>query len=306
MRIKGTVNVLLVEDNPGDAMIINQMFKQIHNIQSNIIHAKRLSEGLEALRNRDFHIVLLDLQLPDSRGIGTFNQVHEIAPDIPIIILTGLEDEDFAIDIVGEGAQDYLIKGQVDSKLLWRSITYSIERKHTEHQLRESEEKYRLMVEKIHSGIFFVDSGNKLTYVNKQMAKMLGFTVKEMLNQDISHFTNSEGESCFKKHLKKASEGKSLEKSAHIYEMELLNKDQTSVWVLVSTNPMFKSNGEYLGAISIMTDISSRKGIEKSLMETIIEKDRDFFMVMGNMVEAMKPLIQNTMHNPFEYDTKFT
>ncbi|WP_243687328.1 hypothetical protein [Methanobacterium formicicum] len=55
-----------------------------------------------------------------------------------------------------------------------------------------------------------------------------------------------------------------------------------------------------------MTDISSRKGIEKSLMETIIEKDRDFFMVMGNMVEAMKPLIQNTMHNPFEYDTKFT
>jgi len=97
-----------------------------------------------------------------------------------------------------------------------------------------------------------------------------------------------------------------LEKSAHIYEMELLNKDQTSVWVLVSTNPMFKSTGEYLGAISIMTDISSRKGIEKSLMETIIEKDRDFFMVIGNMVEAMKPLIQNTKHNPFEYDTKFT
>ncbi|CDG64973.1 MAG: two-component system, NarL family, sensor histidine kinase UhpB [Methanobacterium sp.] len=306
MKIKGTINVLLVEDNPGDALIIDQMFKQIHKIQSHIIHAKRLSEGLEALDSHDFHIILLDLQLPDSQGLDTFNQVHDVAPDIPIIILTGLEDENFAIDIMGEGAQDYLVKGEVDSKLLWRSITYSIERKHIEQRLRESEEKYRLIVEKIHSGIFFVDSNNKLTYVNKQMAKMLGFTAKEMINQDISCFTNPDGESCFKKHLKMAKKGKSLEKSAYIYELELLNKEQTSVWVLVSTNPMFNSAGEYLGAISIMTDISSRKGIEKSLMETIIEKDRDFFLVMGNMVEAMKPLIQNSMHSPFEYNTKLT
>nr|WP_319374780.1 PAS domain S-box protein [uncultured Methanobacterium sp.] len=310
MSIKGNINVLLVEDNPGDAVIINEMFREIPQIQFNIFHAQRLSEGAEALGENDFHIILLDLQLPDSQGPQTFNQIHNLAPEIPIIILTGLEDEDFAIEIVGEGAQDYLVKGQVDSKLLARCINYSIERKHIEHRLRESEEKYRLMVEKIHSGVFFVNSKNELSYVNNQMAKMLGFTVTEMLNKDISQFTNPEGESCFKKHLKKVKKGREFrEKLAKTYELEFLNKNGSSFWVLVSTNPLFKPSGEYLGAISIMTDISSRKGIEKSLMDAMIEKDRDFFMIMGNMVEAMKPLIQESNiknHVVEEFDIKFT
>ncbi|EKF86419.1 PAS domain S-box protein [Methanobacterium formicicum] len=310
MRIKGNINVMLVEDNPGDAVIINEMFREIPQIQFNIFHAQRLSEGVDAISKNDFHIILLDLQLPDSQGTQTFNQIHKLVPEIPIIILTGLEDEDFAIDIVGEGAQDYLVKGQVDSKLLARCINYSIERKHIEHQLRESEEKYRLMVEKIHSGVFFVDSQNQLSYVNKQMAKMLGFTVTEMLNKDISQFTNPEGESCFKKHLQKIKkEHEYRKKLAKTYELEFLDKKGSSLWVLVSTNPLFKSNGDYLGAISIMTDISSRKGIEKSLMDAMIEKDRDFFMIMGNMVEAMKPLIHKTNMKTStvdEFDDKFT
>jgi PAS domain S-box len=310
MKIKGPINVLLVEDNQGDAVIINEMFREIPQIEFNISHAKRLSEGLKTIDEDDFHIVLLDLQLPDSQGIETFNHVHQLAPEIPIIILTGLEDEDFALDIVGEGAQDYLVKGQVDQKLLARSIKYSIERKHIEGRLRESEEKYRLMVEKIHSGVFFVNSRNQLSYVNKQMARMLGFTVTEMLNKDISQFTNPEGESCFKKHLQKIKKGKDYPKKiAQTYELEFLNRKGSSLWVLVSTNPLFKPNGEYLGAISIMTDISSRKGIEKSLMDAMIEKDKDFFLIMGNMVEAMKPLIHKSQmrnHVVDEFDDKFT
>jgi len=310
MRIKEPINVLLVEDNPGDAVIINEMFREIPQIQFNIFHAQRLLEGLDALGENDFHIVLLDLQLPDSQGIETFNHIHNQAPEIPIIILTGLEDEDFAIDIVGEGAQDYLVKGQVDSKLLARCINYSIERKHIEYQLRESEERYRLMVEKIHSGVFFVDSRNQLSYVNKQMARMLGFKVNEMINKDISQFTNPEGESCFKKHLQKIKKGQEYPKKlAQTYELEFLNRKGSSIWVLVSTNPLFEPNGEYLGAISIMTDISSRKGVEKSLMDAMIEKDRDFFLIMGNMVEAMKPLIHSSNikgHVMDEFDDKFT
>jgi two-component system, NarL family, sensor histidine kinase UhpB len=311
MRINDSINVLLVEDNPGDAVIIKEMFREIPEINFKIFHTINLQEGLKSISNENFDIILLDLQLPDSAGIETFCGVNEVASEIPIIILTGLEDEKFAIEIVGEGAQDYLVKGQVDSKLLSRCINYSIERKHIERKLAESEEKYRLMVEKTHSGVFFVNSKNELSYVNKQMAKMLGFRVSEMINKNISNFTNPEGDSCFKDHLKSIRKGTKLRKKlAQTYELEFLRKDGSSLWVLVSTNPLYKQNSEYLGAISIMTDISSRKGVEKSLIDTMIEKDKDFFLIMANMVEAMKPLIQKDHilegHNLDGYNDKFT
>ncbi|NYB53116.1 MAG: PAS domain S-box protein [Methanobacteriaceae archaeon] len=318
--INNTIHVLLVEDNPGDASLIKEMFKDIPKIHFKIVHTIRLQDainiinapkGVEGSSLEKIDIVLLDLQLPDSDGIETFNRMNSIAPEIPIIILTGLEDEEFAIEIVGEGAQDYLVKGQFDSRLLARSINYSIERKQIERKLTESEEKYRLMVEKTHSGVFFVNSKNELSYVNKQMAKMLGFRVSEMINKNISNFTNPEGDNCFREHLDNMRHGTEIRKKlAQTYELEFLNRNGSSLWVLVSTNPLYNQKGEYLGAISIMTDISSRKGIEKSLIDTMIEKDRDFFLIMANMVEAMKPLIQKNHivegHQFNVYKDKFT
>ncbi len=311
MSTDNNLHILLVEDNPGDAIIIKEMFHEIPKINFKISHTIRLQEGMEATQKENFDLILLDLQLPDSEGIETFNRLNEIAAEIPIIILTGLEDEEFAIEIVGEGAQDYLVKGQFGSKLLARCINYSIERKQIERKLSESEEKYRLMVEKTHSGVFFVNSRNELSYVNKQMAKMLGFQVSEMINKNISKFTNQEGDSCFKEHLNSIRNGTEIRKKlAQTYELEFVNKNGSSLWALVSTNPLYKQNGEYLGAVSIMTDISSRKGVEKSLIDTMIEKDKDFFLIMANMVEAMKPLIQKNHivegQNFEDYNDKFT
>ena len=158
------IHILLIEDNPGDALIINEMLKEVYADNFVLDHFKRIKDGLEHV-NEDFDIMLLDLNLPDSQGIGTFNTMNMHAPEVPIIILTGLLDEDLAINIVSEGAQDYLVKGQIDKQLLSRSIKYSIERKHIEIDLRKSEEKYRSMVEKLESGLFLIDSQNKINYV---------------------------------------------------------------------------------------------------------------------------------------------
>lgn len=300
------IKVLLVEDNPGDTKLINEMFLEIPKIRFNISHTANLKDALKSLQHNDFDIVLLDLHLPDSHGMETFTNVQQVAAHIPIIILTGLEDEEFAIELVGEGSQDYLVKGQVDGIILARSIKYSIERKHILSKLRKSEEKYRSMIEKIHSGVFLINLRNQLSYVNREMAKMLGYNVKEMLNKDISNFIKPDGETIFNDHLhnitKRTNQKKNL---AQTYELEFIKKDGTTLWGLVSTNPVFKPNKQYLGAISIITDISSRKGIEKSLMTAMIEKDRDFFLIMGNMVEAMKPLIQEN-HEIIEFEDKFT
>ncbi|BDZ71604.1 PAS domain-containing response regulator [Methanobacterium petrolearium] len=300
------IKVLLVEDNPGDTALIREMFLEIPKISFNVSQAENLKDALDAAHHNHFDIILLDLHLPDSHGTRTFTSVQQVAPHIPIIILTGLEDEEFGIKLVGEGAQDYLVKGQVDSLILARSIKYSIERKHILSKLRENEEKYRSMIEKIHSGVFLINLRNQLSYVNREMAKMLGYNVKEMINKDISNFIKPDGESIFNDHLHNITKRtKEKENLAQTYELEFIKKDGTTLWGLVSTNPVFKPNKQYLGAISIITDISSRKGIEKSLMTAMIEKDRDFFLIMGNMVEAMKPLIQEN-HDVIEFEDKFT
>lgn len=241
----------------------------------------------------------MDLNLPDSQGIDTFNSMNKDAPELPIIILTGLLDEDLAINIVSEGAQDYLVKGQIDKQLLSRSIKYSIERKHIEIDLRKSEEKYRLMVEKLESGLFLIDAQNKINYVNSQMADMLGYTKDDLLNKNIFNFIEKNYRKVFKKHLKINDK--------HIgqtYEIQFINKNDTTLWFLVSTSPLYKVTGEYIGAISIMTDITARKGMEKSIMDAMVEKDKDFFYIMGNMVEAVKPLIQKEYVEDFQ--DKFT
>jgi len=294
----GNIRILLVEDNPGDAVIINEMLKEIYPKKFELVHFKRLEDSVQHV-NEEFDIVLLDLNLPDSRGIETFNIMNKNAPKMPIIILTGLLDEELAINIVAEGAQDYLVKGNIDKQLLSRSIKYSIERKRIEMDLRKSEEKYRIMVEKIESGLFLINSKNEINYVNSQMAGMLGYKIDELLNRDIYSLIKKNCRSVFKKHLQTKSKG-----IGQTYELQFLKNNGSSLWVLMSTNPLKKINGEYIGAISIMTDITARKGMEKSIMDAMIEKDKDFFFIMGNMVEAVKPLIQKDYVEDFQ--DKFT
>lgn len=300
------IKVLLIEDSPGDVVLIKEMFQEISKPSFKILEANNLTRGLDILKKEEFDVIILDLNLPDCHGTLTFSTVQQLTPQTPIIILTGLKDEDIAIDLVGDGAQDYLVKGQVDSRILIQSIKYSIERKHILSELRKSEEKYRSMVEKINSGVFLINLRNKLSYVNKQMAKMLGYRVEEMVNKDISNFIEGEGESLFNDYLQNITDGTEIQKKlAQTYEVQFLKKDGTTLWALVSTNPLFTSNNKNLGFISIITDISSRKGIEKSLITAMTEKDREFFLIMSNMVEAMKPLIQES-RDIGEFEDRFT
>ena len=136
----GTFKVLLVEDNPGDARLLEEMIAGTGNAPFDLTCVERLSEGLERLGNGRIDAVLLDLSLPDSQGFDTFVRMHAHAPEVPIIVLTGLDDQEIAIQAVQKGAQDYLVKGQVEGDSLTRAIRYAIERKRLEAQLGEFHE----------------------------------------------------------------------------------------------------------------------------------------------------------------------
>src|SRR5688572_27903410 len=126
--VRRHLKVLLVEDNLADARLVTELLKDVAASTITLTHAGRLRQALGFLKEDGFNLILLDLSLPDSQGLQTFTTAHAEAPGAPIVVLTGLHDEDVAARAVRDGAQDYLVKGQVDGPLLYQSIRYAVER----------------------------------------------------------------------------------------------------------------------------------------------------------------------------------
>ena len=122
-------HILLVEDNPGDARLLREELAESGQRTWPMAHVQRLSEAVEKLGSEPFDVVLLDLSLPDSRGLETVTRTVDASPDVAVVVLTGNEDEATALEAVRQGAQDYLIKGQTSGPLLRRAIRYAIQRK---------------------------------------------------------------------------------------------------------------------------------------------------------------------------------
>ncbi|MDI6724705.1 MAG: histidine kinase dimerization/phosphoacceptor domain -containing protein [Methanobacterium sp.] len=140
------IKVLLIEDNLADIVLIKEMLKESLNTTFKLYDAHYLDEGLKYLEENEIDVLLLDLNLPDSQGLDTFQKANEKAPNVPIIILTAFDDEYTAVEAVKEDAQDYLTKGKVDSDLLTRSISYAIERKQIEIELKKYQEHLEELV----------------------------------------------------------------------------------------------------------------------------------------------------------------
>ncbi len=132
------MRILMVEDNAGDARLLRELLSEESGMTFVLSHVVRLSEAVKRLTDEPFDAILLDITLPDATGIDTVRRIREVAPQIPIVILTGHTDEAFAVTAVREGAQDYLIKGQIETTVLVRSLHYAIERSSLETQLLHS------------------------------------------------------------------------------------------------------------------------------------------------------------------------
>ncbi len=135
------LNILLVEDNPGDIRLVQEILREVTTTRCQITPAMTLAAAIDLLgasEREPFDVILLDLSLPDSQGIASFLRLHRQAPNVPIIVLTGLDDENLAMSAMQQGAQDYSIKGRVDSSILLRSIRYAIERERADTILRQT------------------------------------------------------------------------------------------------------------------------------------------------------------------------
>ncbi|MEM7553105.1 MAG: ATP-binding protein [Cyanobacteria bacterium P01_A01_bin.84] len=192
-------NVLLVEDNPGDAFLIQEEFKSAKTFESRVIHVEYLEKAIALLAENTFDVILLDLSLPDSRGIETLKTIEAKVFGVPIVILTGLNDEKLAIQALRQGAQDYLVKGQVMGDVLVHALRYAIERKQIEEKLKTRTLQLEALNRELEAFSYMVshDLRNPLTVV-KGMSALL----KKKYEQE----ERDEQEKIYLEHICKASD----------------------------------------------------------------------------------------------------
>jgi two-component system sensor histidine kinase KdpD len=258
--------ILIIEDSPGDARLIQEMLRERRERAELVVH-DRLSEGLRAIRDRNFDIVLLDLALPDSFGMETYLSVRENAPKTPVIILTGTTDETTGIQSVQHGAQDYLIKGQFNSFLLDRAIRYAIERKHTEIVLQESEKKYRDLVENAASAIVKVDNDRNITFFNEFAERFFGYREEEVLGRSvvgtIVPLTDSSGNDMTEMIREIFDDPYRFQTN----DNENITKDGRRVWLHWTNRMILDDSGESVGVLCVGSDITERKAVQETLRE---------------------------------------
>ena len=277
------VKVLLFEDNPGDVLLIREMFKEEVASRLELTQVARLADGIKLLSEQGFDAVLLDLNLPDSIGIATARMLKQNAPNLPIVILTSLADESIALEAIQLGMEDYLVKGQITAALLAHALRYAIERKRVEKVLRESEAKYRLLVEQSLLGIFIIQDG-RIVYVNRVIAEKIGYSIDEAISLSTEQLQKlihpDDRDLVWSRMFSRLSGNPEPER----YECRFITTDGSMIWVDMNTGLI-----EYLGrpAIQIfVVDITERKKAEEALrasekkMRSLFENSPDIIMII--------------------------
>ena len=181
---------MLIEDNPGDARLVQEMLDE-GNSQFHLEWADHLQTGLELLDSEDIDLVLLDLGLPDNQGLDGFEKIHSRKPSVPVIAITGLDDEKVSTEGIRRGLQDCLIKGKVEGILLLRTINYAIERQRLQlelerfaKELKDSEARLRNIIEQNVDGIIIVDQNGTIRFVNNAAVLLFERKSDELLGQN--------------------------------------------------------------------------------------------------------------------------
>jgi PAS domain S-box-containing protein len=283
--------VLLIEDNPGDARLIQVMLREVADSSVHLTRTDRLATGQEYLALGLTDGVLLDLSLPDSQGLATFDRLHEAAPDVPVVVLSGLADETVAMQAVAAGAQDYLVKGHVDGVTILRALRYAIERQRAERERRlllAREQAARAEAERLASeraatlgqiadAVLIADPQGCVTFANAAAQRLFG-------RPALAHATDA-CELPWPLHTTRgeplASDDHPLTRAARCGaasvedEWTIPRAGGATAIVQGSAVPVLADDGTRLGAVLTLRDVTAQRDLERQREEFFANASHD-------------------------------
>lgn len=254
------LKILVIEDNPGDAALLENMLVEA-GILFEMECVKRLSAGIELIKADYFDAVLLDLGLPDSYGIDTLKKLTEVESSVPVIVLTGLADEAVGLESVKAGAQDYLIKGQIDKNLLARSLRHAIERKRSAEAIEAAAREWSASFDAMADGVSIHSEDFTIIKVNQSLLELLGRTAEEMIGRkcyQLFHGTECPIADCPLSKVRNTG----MKAFAEIFDPNL-NK-----WLAVSASPVFDDAGVLMRIVHTVRDITEQRKLEEQLRQS--------------------------------------
>jgi diguanylate cyclase (GGDEF)-like protein/PAS domain S-box-containing protein len=272
--------LLLIEDNLGDARLLQEMFREEGSLNAEVTHVGSMTEAEAHLAQRAVDIILLDLGLPDAQGLGALRRAHAAAPRVPVVVLTGTDDDVLAAQSLQEGAQDYLIKGEIESRGLLRALRYAIERKLMEDVLFEEKERAQITLNCIGDAVVCTDTAGKITFLNLVAESITGWTLREAAGLampevfrilDISSGTATEN----------SAEAAILQiRALHLpSNCILLRRDGTQIPIEHSIAPIHDRAGHATGAVVVFRDVSAAQAMARQITHSA---EHDFLTGLPN------------------------
>jgi diguanylate cyclase (GGDEF)-like protein/PAS domain S-box-containing protein len=284
MTAKSINSVLLVEDNPGDARLLREMFDEQGSHGTKLAVAPSMGEAEKYLAEHTVDIVLLDLGLPDVQGLEVVRRAHAAAPRVPLVVLTGLDDETLAAQALQEGAQDYLVKSQIETygttRGLVRALRYSIERKILEDALFVEKERAQVTLNSIGDGVACTDVSGNLTFLNLVAEKLTGWSWQEAAGKpmaEVFRILDTTNREVIPNPMDRAIQG---DQTVHLPANSILvRRDGFEIPIEDSVAPIHDGEGQAAGAVIVFRDVSVARAMALQMTHSA---EHDFLSGLPN------------------------
>ena len=290
------MEILLIEENLSEADLIKEMLSGARLPEFSVQHVQYLADGLSLLRSRNFDVVMVDLGLPDSQGVESALSVRNQSKMTPVIVLTALDDEDAGLKLLQMGIQDYLLKAEINGRLLTRSIRYAVQRKRDDETLRFSEARYRALFSDNPTMIITLDTDWTILSANPFCARQLGYTIDELEGQSVLNVFHEDDRLSVIEQLRRC-----MQNPDQVYRWQLrkVRKDGSLLWVEETAQAVHDLNGA-LNVLVVCQDITERKQAEEEIrrLNTDLAKRAADLEALNRELEAFNYTVAHDLRKP--------